>query len=163
MGNKLYSLAETILKDGKMTSESIMKHFAHAISECNCGSYEDEYRELYESAYGKTINKELAEEIVYCLAVTDGSNREHGEKWTIDATSEYAHKVGVTWDDISKNEWYVIMNMMYSDYYELAYAYELQEDTMFYAKAARCWVFDKDIKDVSKKLYDYYFHVIVDN
>lgn len=156
--SKLIKLAETIIKDGKMNAEHIMKHFAEALCECECGEMEKEYKYLYEDAYGHKLSKEIAEDWVKSMTMVD-QNQETGQKWSMDSTSEYGSKVGIDWSKHSKVDFYVVMNMMYSDYYKTAKQYNMENDPMFFARFAKDWLCDTDVKE--NKLYKYYFEIVI--
>lgn len=101
------------------------------------------FMELYKEKYGEHINQELAKSIVYDFAVTDGSERESGEKWSMEETKSVGDKLGIDWEKINKCEWYVVMNMMYSDYYRTAKKHGLA-DPSFFAELSYDWFTDKD-------------------
>lgn len=159
MSNKLIRLAENIIKDGKMSADTIMKHFAESLCECECGEMEKEYKYLYEDAYGHKLSKDIAEDWVRSMAVPDGSVGENGQKWSMDSTTEHGNKLNIDWSRHNKIDFYVVMNMMYSDYYKTAKALGMQEDSMFFARLAKDWLCDEDAHE--NKLYRYYFEVVV--
>lgn len=136
----------------------LVKHIASAIDEnidCN-----QEYRELYECAYGEKLTPEVLTEWVKNMAVTDGSDRSNGQKWTVDQCYEIGTKLNFDWNKHNKYEWYAVMNMEYSDRYNTAKRFGLQDDPVYFGSLAKDWLCDKDV-DVSKKLYNYYFDVVV--
>ena len=71
----------------------------------------------------------------------DGTDGEH---WKIEQTSQYA-------GNYDKYDFYVVMNMMYSDYFNPKF------DESTYAQLAKDWLDDKDIED---KLLNYYYYVV---
>jgi hypothetical protein len=156
MRNKLKKLTEVIIKDGKMNSDSIIEHLTEALSECECGEMEKEYKILYEESYGKKLTKEIAEEWVHSM---DSPDTGDGQKWSLESTSEYGNKVNMDWTRHSKIDFYCVMNMMYSDYYRTAKAMNMLSDTMFFAHLSKDWLCDSDAPD--DKLYKYYFEVIM--
>jgi len=132
---KLEHLTLNILKDGKLSTEHLISHLSSAIDEdISCS---EEYKELYEAAYGTVITKELAEAWVKSMAITDGSERENGLKWTMEQTTEYGNKVGIDWNKHTKTDFYIVMNMMYSDNYRTGKAINMAEEPMFYARLSR--------------------------
>jgi len=154
---KLEHLALNIMKNDKMSSEAIIKHLASGYDEdIDC---QQEYKDLYEAAYGERITKELAEEWVKAMKVTDGSDRMNGQKWTSEQTYEVGSKIGIDWNVCSKTDFYIVMNMMYSDNYKTAKSVGLSEDPIFFARLAKDWLCDEDAG--KNKLYNYYFNVIV--
>lgn len=65
-----------------------------------------------------------------------------GEKWTMEQIKPIATKHGFTTPD-KQIEFWAVMNMMYSDYYETAKKHGVS--TMdFYADMAKAWMHDKD-------------------
>lgn len=113
----------------------------------------DLFMELYKEKYGAHINQELAESLAEGFAVTDGSSRENGIKWTMSETKEVGLKVGVDFDKINKCEWFLVMNMVYSDHYRTAKKRGLTEPT-FFADLALDWFMDADAKP--EKTFNYF-------
>ena len=106
----------------------------------------DEYlrveHKLYKRVYGKHLNEELAHEWVSAMKNKDGTRGEH---WTIEQTSQYAGQH-------NKYDWYAVLNMMYSDYYNPKF------DTSTYIELARDWLSDPDVEE--GKTLNYYRHVV---
>ena len=48
-------------------------------------------------------------------------------------TTEYGNKVNIDWTRYSKVDFYIVMNMMYSDYYRTAKTINMASDNMFFA------------------------------
>lgn len=158
---KVEHLALNILHNDKMSAEDIIKHIASAIDEdIDCSQ---EYKELYESAYGEKLSNDILVEWVKSMAITDGNTeRSNGQKWTVEQCMDYANKLNVDWNKITKYEWYAVMNMEYSDKYMTAKRFGLQEDPMYFASSAKDFLCDKDSKDEpSERLYKYYFNLVV--
>lgn len=153
---KTERLALSILHNDKMSSEELVKHLASAIDEEIDSA--QEYKELYESAYGDTLSNDVITDWVKSMKVTDGSDREHGQKWTVDQCYEVGQKIGFDFNKHSKYEWYAVMNMMYSDYYKSAKSVNMQDDPLFFARLSRDWLCDSDAVD--NKLFNYYFSVV---
>lgn len=155
--NELKKLAESIVKDGKMTSDNVIKFLCDCMEKYECN---DEYQQLYSLAYGKKINKTLAEIWVHSMAVTDGSGETDGEKWSLEETTDVGNssKLAIDWNKICKTDFYVVMNMCYSDFYSIARSVGMQDDPYFYGKMAKAWLMDEDVS--GNKLYNYYFHVV---
>lgn len=81
----------------------------------------------------------------------DGSNGPH---WTMDQTSAVADASGIP-HDIPRWAWGVTMNMMYSDYYDVARKFGVNAPE-FYAELARAFLMDKDGPGPEEKLCAYY-------
>jgi hypothetical protein len=154
--NKLKKLTDSILKDGKMNSDTIIEHLTIALCDCECGEMEHIYKKLYEDAFGTRITKDIAEEWVHSMLAHDTAD---GQKWTMENTTEYGNKVNIDWTRYSKVDFYIVMNMMYSDYYRTAKTINMASDNMFFANLSKDWLCDSDVSE--DKLYKYYFDVVV--
>lgn len=78
----------------------------------------------------------------------DGSTGGH---WTQDQTAAAARSVGM----MGTPEWYAAMNMMYSDYSEVAKEFSVDRPD-FYAKMAKAFLMDKDAGGAEEKTAAYY-------
>ena len=105
--------------------------------------YERTEYKLYKMVYGEHLNRELAEKWVSKMENKDGTIGAH---WTYEQTSQYA-------DNFNKNDCYAVMNMMYSDHYNIRF------DTSTYIELAKDFIKDKDAKD--GKILNYYLHVVL--
>lgn len=77
-----------------------------------------------------------------------------GPHWTMDQTSAVADASGIP-HDIPRWAWGVAMNMMYSDYYDVARKFGVNVPE-FYAELARAFLMDKDGPGPEEKLCAYY-------
>ena len=68
-----------------------------------------------------------------------------GQHWSLENTSKFAN-------GFDKNDFYVAMNMMYSDFYNPSF------DTNNYVTMAKDWLSDKDVGGC--RLLKYYFFVV---
>ena len=100
--------------------------------------------ELYEMAYGKRLNEEMAEHIVEKM-------KPFGMKWTMEQTTDVKNKYGLT--DIDDVDFYVVMNSAYNDYHDL-----FQENLDMYVKYATDFIKDEDAKDC--KVYRYFTTIV---
>lgn len=98
---------------------------------------------LYEMAYGKKINEDMAKIWVENMKPV-------GEHWKMSETTDAMHGLGFNLD---KAEFYVVANMMYNDYFNL-----VKDNESLALELARDWLEDEDSKDC--KLYEYWKHVI---
>jgi len=110
--------------------------------------------DYYIATAGETITPELAKALVIDMAVTDGSERENGEKWTPAETNDVGTKIGIDFEKITKCEWYLVLNMMYSDYFTVGRKHGFN-DWQFYAELAQAWFYDVDAKP--NKTFKYFF------
>lgn len=104
--------------------------------------YERIEHKLYKMVYGKHLNEDLAHKWVSSMRNKDGT---HGEHWTMDQTNQYA-------GTHNKCDWYAVLNMMYSDYYNPKF------DTNTYIELAKDWLNDSDVEE--GKTLNYYRHVV---
>lgn len=154
---KLEHLIDSIKKSNRMNADEIIRHLAAAINEGKTA--EDLSREMYVENYGHTLTNEIIVEWVKSMKVTDGSERDNGQKWNVDSTTEAGNKIGIKWDKINKYEFYGAMNMMYSDHYGTAEAYDHAGDPLFFARLAKDFLCDEDAGE--NKMFNYYFNVIL--
>lgn len=124
------------------TLKECLVHAVEKIKSLDHDAYNDiEYR-LYRHAYGEHMSEHLANKWVDSMTNKDGT---HGPHWSKAQTDTYA-------GNFDKYDWYVVLNMMYSDYYNSKF------DTMTYVELARDWLSDKDVDD--GKLLKYYIYVV---
>lgn len=97
----------------------------------------------------KGFTMEDAKNWVRHMENEDGST---GEQWTMDATREFKKEMGV---DVPDCVWYATMNMMRSDYYNVAKKYGVDKPD-FYADMAEAFLFDEDAPGAEEKLAAYY-------
>jgi len=139
-------LIKKIVNDGKTSEmevlEDVFIETLDFIKTEDCEKYKSLEYELYESAYDGHLDEDLAHKWVSCMKNADGSKGEH---WTIEQTSQYA-------GSYNKYDWYVVLNMMYSDMYSPKFS---SED---YVALAKAWLSDSDVKE--HKLLKYYFFVV---
>lgn len=67
--------------------------------------------------------------------------RPKGQMWTYKQVCDYLESRGEDGDMVS---WYLVMNMVYNDYYNTARKYSLQNDTEFYYCLAKDFITDPD-------------------
>lgn len=114
----------------------------------------DLFMELYREKYGDHITRELAENIVNDFAVTDGSGATSGEHWKYDDCVALGDKLGVNWEVIPKCEYYIVCNMIYSDYGQTIKKHGMSDT--FMGELARDWFTDADAKP--DKTFRYFFN-----
>lgn len=101
-------------------------------------------KDLYELAYGKTLTKEFAEDIVKKM-------QPYGLHWTIEQTNDVKRKYNL--NDISEIDFFIVMNMAYNDYQEL-----FEDDIEKYVKYTKMFINDKDAN--KDKVYNYFTSVV---
>ena len=100
--------------------------------------------ELYEMAYGKKLNEEMAEHIVESM-------KPYGMKWAMEQTTDVKNKYGLA--DIDSVDFYVVMNSAYNDYHDL-----FQENLDMYVKYATDFIKDEDA--ISDKVFVYFTTIV---
>ena len=98
--------------------------------------------ELYEMANGKVLTEETAYKGVEDMKL-------NGEHWTIEETTHAMKEMGY---NLNSMDFYVVVNMMYNDYYDL-----VKDNEELALKMAYMWLNDED--SVKDKLYEYYKHI----
>lgn len=82
-----------------------------------------------------------------------------GAYWTKYETTEVAKNNGITFDTISEDDWYITMNMIYSDYSNIAKKYGT-DSISFYVDLSKQWLWDRDTKQGKSKLMSYYYNIV---
>lgn len=108
----------------------------------------------YIETNGEKLTPELAKCIVKEFAITDGSDRQDGEKWNMGEAQQIAEKISFSLDRVSLADFYTVLNMMYSDYYGVGKKHGLT-DWQLYAELAAAWFNDVDGKE--NKTFSYFF------
>ena len=115
--------------------------------------------DVYEAINGPHFDEEHAREAVNNMENEDGSKGPH---WTVEETTAIANQMGVNLksDKCNKWDWYVAMNMIYSDYYKVISSITGRTDTKYFAEFAKAWINDKDISE--GKMWHYYIYIMSD-
>lgn len=142
---------ETIIKKGNNEDMvELAKVFDKAmdyIKESDTEKYEKLEMKMHEIVYGKVITEDMAKEWV--------SSMRPVAKWTMEDTNAVIKQYGLNIDPI---QFYVVMNMLYSDMKNVLGSGDDEESLEKYVEATKDWLNDDDVgKD---KLYDYYKYVI---
>jgi hypothetical protein len=101
--------------------------------------YEDITYRLYEMAYGKTLNKELAESIVHKM-------RPYGERWSIEETRHFQNQNGL--NNVSDVDFYIVLNSAYNDFRDV-----FGDEMTNYINYVLDFIQDEDAKDGKVFLY----------
>lgn len=102
------------------------------------------------------MTKSDAEAWVAHMANEDGSTGAH---WTMEQTNAVAESMGISWDRVKPWAWWATINMMYSDYGEVAMHYGVSTPE-FFAELAQAFLFDKDGPGPEAKLAAYYHGIV---
>lgn len=103
----------------------------------------------------EAFDREAAKHWTEHMLNADGSTGAH---WTMAQTDAVAESLNIP-HDIPRWAWGVAMNMMYSDYYDVAQKFGLNRPE-FYAALAKSFLIDKDAPAPEEKLLRYYEHVV---
>ena len=123
--------------------EKVIKDMAKMIKKECPDDYKKAYIALHEAIYGHHFCECLAKKAVAEMENADGTKGEH---WTMEQTTSLRNQYGVQHD---VNDWYYVMNMMYSDYAKLFGA-----DQAMYARLADAYLSDIDaMPDKALKTY----------
>ena len=134
----------------KFMQQPVNKVSASAVdSMVECWKHINDMQNMIKKDFEFTPEK--AEHWLLNMKNDDGSTGAH---WTLEQTNAYKP------DGVSEYCWECAMNMMYSDYYGVAIAYNINQPE-FYAELAKSFLFDKDAKGPHEKISAYY-NCIVD-
>lgn len=129
----------------KCMNNPMCERTANAVdSMVECWKHIAEMQEMLKKDFDFTPEK--AEHWLLNMQNDDGTTGPH---WSIDETNTFKPA------EVSEYCWECAMNMMYSDYYSVAIAYNVNVPE-FYADMARAFLFDKDAKSPKDKIAAYY-------
>ena len=112
----------------------------------------------YEKEHGPHFNEEHARKAVMKMENEDGTRGPH---WSIDETTTLASQYGITLGSkFNRYDWFVALNMVYSDYYKVIINITGSNNTKNYVEFAKAWLNDKDIDE--GKMWYYYVYVMCD-
>ena len=113
----------------------------------------------YENVHEKNKSKYLTDEQIK-MWVNNFENEDGttGEHWNIETTTNAGNKYGINFNEIRPIEFWLILNMKYSDMYSLAIKYNINS-VEFYVDLVKCFINDKDTINYKEKLYIYYNHI----
>ena len=106
----------------------------------------------YEAKHGPHFDEEHARKAVSKMENEDGSRGQH---WSVEETSALANQYGIRFDSkFNKYDWYVALNMVYSDYYKVIVNMTGSNNSKYFVELAKAWICDKDIDE--GKMWYYY-------
>lgn len=112
----------------------------------------------YEMEHGPHFNEEHARKAVSKMENEDGSRGPH---WSVEETTALANQHGVSLGNrFNRYDWYVALNMVYSDYYKVIVNITNSNNTKHFVEFAKAWINDKDIDE--GKMWYYYIYVMCD-
>lgn len=115
---------------------------------------------VYEAINGPHFDEEHARYAVEGMENEDGSKGPH---WTVEETTSVANQMGINLKSEKHNkwDWYVAMNMIYSDFYKAVVAMTGSNNTKHFAELTKAWICDKDISE--GKMWHYYVYIMCDD
>lgn len=141
---KLHQLVSDIKKDQKIPTEELLMILTTAITdnkdECELSKH------LYHKAYGDSLSEEMCKKWVASIYADE-------PKWTVSQTSSVGESIGVSWNKLSKYEFWACMNAFYSDFYKLAKKYGHDEDAEYFAEYTWEFFDDEDAHDKTPANY----------
>lgn len=114
--------------------KEVMEELMYELESRDRELYDKTVKKLEEVAYD--ITHEEAEKIVRNM-------KPYGEHWTFDQVKEYIEGKGI---GKCHKKYYMVMNMMYNDYYNVAVKYGHQDDADFFFCLADAFINDEDAK-----------------
>ena len=113
----------------------------------------------YEMEHGPHFNEEHARKAVMKMENEDGTRGPH---WSLEETSALASQYGISLSGkFNRYDWFVALNMVYSDYYRVIMNITGSNNTKHYVEFAKAWLNDKDIDE--GKMWYYYIYVMCDH
>lgn len=115
---------------------------------------------MYEAINGPHFDEEHAHYAVEGMENEDGTKGLH---WTVEETTSVANQMGINLKSEKHNkwDWFVAMNMIYSDFYKAVVAMTGSANTKYFAELAKAWLCDKDISE--GKMWHYYVYIMCDD
>lgn len=104
----------------------------------------------YEAEHGPHFNDEHARKAVNKMENEDGTRGQH---WSLEETTALANQYGIRLDEkINKYDWYVALNMVYSDYYRVVVSMTGSNNTKYFVELAKAWMHDKEPEKEDPKI-----------
>lgn len=115
---------------------------------------------VYEAINGPHFDEEHARYAVEGMENEDGTKGPH---WTVEETTSVANQMGINLKSEKPNkwDWYVAMNMIYSDFYKAVVSMTGSANTKHFAELTKAWLCDKDISE--GKMWHYYVYIMCDD
>ena len=145
----LHQLVSDIKKEQKIPTDDMLMILSTAVTE---GKDECELiKHLYKKAYGDSLSEEMCKRWVEDM---------YGDSpvWTLSQTSSVAENLNISWNKMTKNEFWALMNAFYDDYYDHAKKYGHESDPEYYASIVYSTFNDEDAHN--KTPANYYFNFV---
>lgn len=116
---------------------------------------------MYEAINGPHFDEEHAHYAVEGMENEDGTKGPH---WTVEETTSVANQMGINLKSEKHNkwDWFVAMNMIYSDFYKAVVAMTGSANTKYFAELAKAWLCDKDISEGKWLVVDLHHRALLD-
>ena len=141
-------IIQRIVDNGRIedmkTLSDILEETMELIKRYDPDCYKQYEMELYKMAFGDTLNKEMAEDIVSHM-------RPFSEKWAYNEVKRIQEERGL--NNISTPDFYSTMNMAYNDYYNM-----FGEDIESYIRFTLDFIEDEDAKE--GKVFKYFTQIV---
>lgn len=98
------------------------------------------------------ITRQRAVEWVGMMKSSDPA-KPQGGRWSMEEVKPYAQRVGIPTEGQEFFEFFAIMNAMYSDYFEVAKKYNMQNNPAYFADLAKAWLHDEDAVEDKAAMY----------
>lgn len=92
------------------TLSDILREVIYILKDYDMNCYKKYEMELYKMAYGETLSKEMAEEIV-------NNMRPYGMHWNYEQTRQIQEQYGL--NNIRTEDFFVVLNSAYNDYRDI--------------------------------------------
>jgi hypothetical protein len=136
-------IIQRIVDNGRIedmkTLSDILEETMELIKRYDPDCYKQYEMELYKMAFGDTLNKEMAEDIVSHM-------RPYGEHWNIEETMRLQEQRGI--HDIRDVDFFVVMNSAYNDYNNI-----FGDDIEGYIRYTVDFINDEDAKEGKVFIY----------
>ena len=115
--------------------------------------------EKHERMYGPHFNEAMAMKAISKMQNEDGTIGQH---WSLPETTQLANRYGISLstERFNKYDWFVALNMVYSDYCAIIRNIQINDPTKFFVELAKYWIKDKDVDE--GKMWYYFKYVMCD-
>ena len=125
------------------TLSDILEDTMEKIKEYDEKCYKKYEMQLYKMAYGSTLSRSMAEEIVSQM-------KPYRKRWSIEETQRIQDEYGL--NNIRPVDFFIVMNSAYNDYKDL-----FDENIEMYVRFANDFINDEDAKE--DKIFIYYTEI----
>lgn len=115
--------------------------------------------EKHERMYGPHFNEVMAMKAISKMQNEDGTVGQH---WSLPEAVQLANRYGISLstERFNKYDWFVALNMIYSDYCAIIRNIQISDPTKFFVELAKYWIKDKDVDE--GKMWYYFKYVMCD-